>query len=479
MADDEESMRYFVSRGLERHGFVVDAVDNGTAAIERFDAHPHDVAVLDLRMPGRDGIEVLRHIHNRDPETIVIVITAFGSIASAVEAMKLGAFEYVTKPFEIDELILLIDRAISHRTTVREHRDLRQLVDTRTEHAGLVGQSAAMRAVFDRINLLRNSDATVLIRGESGTGKELVARAIHMESRRASGQFVAVNCAAIPQSLFENELFGHEPGAYTGATTPKAGLCSRADGGTLFIDEVSQMPLAAQAKLERFLQDKSVQRLGASQPVEVDVRVCAATGKDLEQLVAEDKFRREFYFRLNVIAIQLPALRERREDVPALIDHFLNRMRGEGPCDLQGFTVDAALAMGRYNWPGNVRELQNTLERLVVMNPGREPGRCGPPCGDRRRPPVGGVDPVRLQGRCAELRTPLLHPAAPERQGQHQRGGSNLGPLPRPSAPQDQAAGDRGGRLPDIGRAEAGTSSVSYGYDACHMFALSITSQER
>jgi len=372
LADDEESMRYFVSRGLERHGFVVDVVDNGTAATERYDAHPHDVAVLDLRMPGLDGIGVLRHIRNRDPEAIVILITAFGSIASAVEAMKLGAFEYVTKPFEIDELVLLIDRAIGHRRTVRENRDLRQIVDTRTEYAGLIGQSAAMRAVFDRIDLLRNSDATVLIRGESGTGKELVARAIHMESRRANGEFVAINCAAIPQNLFENELFGHEPGAYTGATTSKAGLCSRADGGTLFIDEVSEMPLAAQAKLERFLQEKSILRLGGSEPVKVDVRVCAATNKDLEQLVAEHEFRKEFYFRLNVIGIQLPALRERREDVPALIDHFLNRMRSEGRCDLQGFTVDAALALSRYDWPGNVRELQNTLERVVVMNPGRE-----------------------------------------------------------------------------------------------------------
>lgn len=372
VADDEESMRYFVAHGLERHGFEVEAVDNGAAATERFDARSHDVAVLDLRMPGLDGIEVLRHIHNRDPEAIVILITAFGSIASAVEAMKLGAFEYVTKPFEIDELVLLIDRAIGQRTTLRENRDLRQLVDTRTEYAGLIGQSAAMRAVFDRIDLLRNSDATVLIRGESGTGKELVARAIHMESRRAHGQFVAINCAAIPPNLFENELFGHEPGAYTGATTPKAGLCSRADGGTLFIDEVSEMPLATQAKLERFLQEKSILRLGGSKPIKVDVRVCAATNKDLEQLVAEQTLRREFYFRLNVVGIQLPALRERREDVPALIDHFLGRMRSEGRCELQGFSVEAALALSRYDWPGNVRELQNTLERLAVMNPGRE-----------------------------------------------------------------------------------------------------------
>ncbi len=372
VADDEESMRYFVSRGLERHGFVVDAVDNGNAATERFDAGRYDVAVLDLRMPGLDGIGVLRHVHDRNPEVVVILITAFGSISSAVEAMKLGAFEYVTKPFEIDELVLLIDRAIGHRTTVRENVGLRQLVDTRTGYAGLVGQSSAMRTLFDRIDLLRKSDTTVLIRGESGTGKELVARAIHMESRRASGEFVAINCAAIPPNLFENELFGHEPGAFTGATAPKAGLCSRADGGTLFIDEVSEMPLAAQAKLERFLQDRTFLRLGAAEPVRVDVRVCAATNKDLEQLVSTQQFRREFYFRLNVVSLLLPALRERREDVPALIDHFLARMRSEGRSELEGFTVDAALALSRYDWPGNVRELQNTLERLAVMNPGRE-----------------------------------------------------------------------------------------------------------
>jgi DNA-binding NtrC family response regulator len=364
-------MRYSVTRGLQRAGYVVEDVDSGARAVERFDACRHDVAVLDLKMPGRDGLDVLRHIQTRDPETVVILMTAYGTIATAVEAMRGGAFEYVTKPFELEELELLIDRALAQRSTLRENRDLRELIDTRTGHAGLVGQSAAMRAVFDRIDRLRASDATVLIRGESGTGKELVARAIHMGSPRAGGEFVAINCAAVPESLFENELFGHEPGAFTGASTRKSGLCGRAAGGTLFLDEVSETPVSVQAKLERFLEDRRVVRLGGSEPVEIDVRICAATNRDLEQLVADGRFRREMFYRLDVVRIDLPPLRERREDIPALIEHLLGRLRRSGRSELVGFSVEAAIALAGYDWPGNVRQLQNMLERLSVMNPGR------------------------------------------------------------------------------------------------------------
>jgi len=368
VADDEESMRYFVTRALSRHGYETVSAEDGRCAITEFDSRPVDVAIVDLKMPGIDGLEVLRELRKRDPEVIVIVMTAFGTIASAVQAMRHGAYDYITKPFDSDELVLLIERGLEHRTTVRENRDLRRLVDHRTAYAGLIGQSPAMKSVYQTIELLQDSDATVLVTGESGTGKELVARAIHMGSRRRQHAFVPVHCAALANTLVDSELFGYVPGAFTGAKRHKQGLISRADGGTLFLDEIAEASLQAQTKLERFLQEREFFPVGGTELVKSDVRIVAATNKDMEQCVEDGIVRRELFFRLNVIPIHLPPLRERREDIPALANHFLEQIAHSSSTDVPGLSVDACVALSNYDWPGNVRELQNSIERLVAMN---------------------------------------------------------------------------------------------------------------
>lgn len=369
VADDDEGMRYSVRRGLSRSGFAADAVDNGTAAVEAFGRRPYPVVVLDLMMPGLDGIQTLERIRNLAPDTVVVLMTAHGSVQTAVEAMKLGAADYITKPFELDELLLILDRALEHEATRRENRELRQLIETRHEVAGMVGQSPAMQRVFDRIALLGDNSATVLISGESGTGKELAARAVHDHSRRRQGPFVALNCAALAPSLLESELFGHEAGAYTDAKERREGVIARADGGTLFLDEISEASLPVQTRLESFLQERVIRRLGSDEPQEVDIRVVAASNKDLEQMVAHGQFRRELYFRLNVVPLPMPALRERREDIPMLCSNILRRLRERGQGVLEEISPDALMVLSHHPWPGNVRELQNVLERLTALHP--------------------------------------------------------------------------------------------------------------
>jgi DNA-binding NtrC family response regulator len=369
VADDEESMRYFVRGGLARAGYTVAVVESGDRAIEAFEARPFDVVVADLRMPGADGLEVVARVRAADPDAAVIVMTAYGTIRSAVDAIRRGAFDYVTKPFEIDELLLAVERALAHRATLRENRELRRLVDTRTVFGGLVGQSPALRAVFGAVEQLRGSDATVLISGESGTGKELVARALHACSARAGGPFVTMQCAAVPVALFESELFGHEPGAFTGAVRRRRGLLEKADGGTLFLDEVADLAPGAQAKLERALSEREIVPLGGSAPIPIDIRVIAATNRDLEAMVRDGGFRQELYWRLHVVPIHLPPLRERREDVPLLVDHFLERAAERLGVRRKTMTMDAMILLARQPWPGNVRELQNLVERLAVMHP--------------------------------------------------------------------------------------------------------------
>jgi two-component system response regulator AtoC len=372
VADDEESMRHFLDRSLKRRGFEVETVDSGDAAIERFEARPPDVAVLDLKMPGADGIEVLARMRAADPEALVIIMTAYGTIRSAVEAMRLGAFDYITKPFEIDELLILIERALSQRATLRENRQLRQMVDNRRACGGLIGQSPAMREVFQSIDLLSESSTTVLIEGESGTGKELLAHAIHLNSPRRGGEFVPLYCVALPENLFESELFGHAPGAFTGATKAKRGLIDKAHGGTLFLDEVSEISTASQLKLLRFLQEREFTRLGSTEPVRIDVRIIAATNRDLEAMIEDGTFRKDFYWRLKVVPVRIPPLRERREDIPLLASHFLERFNKESGGGVQGFTLEAMILMTGYAWPGNVRELENAVERLVVLHADKE-----------------------------------------------------------------------------------------------------------
>jgi DNA-binding NtrC family response regulator len=367
VADDEESILYFLRKGLRRLGYEVEAVDGGEAAVAAWSAQPFDLAILDLKMPGTDGLKALARIRAGDPQAAVVLMTAHGTIATAVEAMKVGACDFVTKPFELDELELRIRRVLEHRRTAAEVSNLRRLLGAQGDFAGLVGQSAAMRAVFATIDLLRDSNATVLITGESGTGKGMVAQALHCTSARRTGPFVPLHCPALPDALLESELFGHEPGAFTGARTRKAGLIAKAQRGTLFLDEISEMSLAAQAKLERFLQEREFLPLGASEPVRVDVRVLAATNRDLQAAVAAGRFRSELLWRLDVVRIPVPALRERSGDVPLLVMDALAGIAGRERAPQQTVTADAMAALAAHAWPGNVRELLNVVERMAVL----------------------------------------------------------------------------------------------------------------
>lgn len=384
VADDEESMRHFLQRGLQRLGYDVVAVGDGATAAARWQEDPRDLAVLDLRMPGADGLETLGRIRSADPDAIVVLMTAHGSVGTAVEAMHLGAADFVTKPFTIEELQLRLERALRLRTTARRHRALQALLQAQDAGVGLVAKSPAMQEVLRQIELLRDSSATVLLTGESGTGKGLAARALHLKSPRADLPFVAMNCAAVPDALVESELFGHEPGAFTGARTRRIGLLQRAHGGTLLLDEIADMSLAAQAKIERFLQDREFVPLGAQAPVRVDVRVLAATNRDLQGLVQQGAFRAELLWRLDVVTLHLPPLRQRREDVPPLIAGCLARHSQPGS-QQPTLSPEALAALCAYGWPGNVRELENVVERMVVL--------AGP------RPQLGVADlPAEVRG---------------------------------------------------------------------------------
>ncbi len=325
-------------------------------------------------MPGMDGLELLRQLRSRDSEVPVVLVTAYGSVKNAVEAMKEGASDYVTKPFSSDQIATILGRQLSLRRLERENRSLKEALGTRYAYAGIVGQSAAMQEVFDQIRTAADSLATVLVEGESGTGKELVARALHFNSRRASGPFVAVSCAALAENLLESELFGHERGAFTGAVAARAGRAEQAEGGTLFLDDADDIPLSAQVKLLRLLQERTVERLGSNRTRRVDVRVVVATKIDLRQAVAEGSFREDLYYRVSVLPIRLPPLRARRGDIPVLAAHFLQRFAER---DGQGMLKVEPEAMSRleaYHWPGNVRELENVMERLSLT--------CsGPSCG--------------------------------------------------------------------------------------------------
>ncbi|HEX5054265.1 MAG TPA: sigma-54 dependent transcriptional regulator [Planctomycetota bacterium] len=366
IADDEESMRHFLQKGLRRLGHATEAVANGDDAVGRWLEGPYDLAVLDLKMPGTDGLAALARIRSADPDAIVVLMTAHGTIATAVEAMHLGAADFVTKPFSLDELQLRLERAVQLRRTTRENRNLRSMLEQPSVRKGLVGQSPAMRDLLRQLDLLRDSTATVLLTGESGTGKGVVAKALHLDSPRSDGPFVAMNCAAVPDTLVESELFGHEPGAFTGARTARAGLLCRAHRGTLFLDEIADMSPAMQAKLERFLQEREFVPLGGTKPVRVDVRVLAATNRDLPAMAKTGAMRPDLLWRLDVVSLRVPPLRERREDVPLLIAQNLQRLARHGR-PTPSLTPDAIGAMIAYDWPGNVRELENVVERMVVL----------------------------------------------------------------------------------------------------------------
>ncbi|GAB4145667.1 MAG: sigma-54 dependent transcriptional regulator [Planctomycetota bacterium] len=365
IVEDEESMRHFLEKGLVRLGFRVRTAGDGETGVRRWTEERFDVLVLDLRLPDIDGIEVLERVRAADPLATVVLMTAYGSVSRAVEAMQLGASDFLQKPFELDELAMRIERALSNRRTREENMQLRELLRAGQGFNGLVGRSQAMQGLAREIDLLRDSSATVLLAGESGTGKGLVARAIHSVSRRSEHPFVVLHCPAVPDTLVESTLFGHEPGSFTGATSRKTGLLARAHRGTLFLDEIADMSLAAQAKIERFLQDREFVPVGGTRPLKVDVRVVAATNKDLAALAREGAFREELLWRLDVVRLRVPPLRDRRDDIPLLVRHVLQRVsRGTAP---KSIASDAMGALCAYEWPGNVRELENVVERMAVM----------------------------------------------------------------------------------------------------------------
>ena len=369
VADDKENIRKLLVKILA-DGFDVVTASDGSEVLALADVGEFDVVVTDIRMPGADGLTVLRELHRSHPDVEVVLMTAYASVPKAVEAMKEGAYDYLAKPFEPDEALLTIERAVERKRLREQARDLRRALEHGSEFPDFVGKSTAMRKVFDLMRRAATTDTTVLITGESGTGKELVARAIHLEGARKSERFVPVNCGAIPESLIESELFGHARGAFTGAVSSHHGLLTDADRGTVFFDEVAELPLGLQVKLTRALQEKSVRPVGATAEHPVDIRVIAATNVDLKVAVAEKRFREDLYYRLNVFRIHLPPLRERREDIPALAAHFLDRHVRDLGAQHEGFSAEALGALVRYDWPGNVRELENAIERAIAVSTG-------------------------------------------------------------------------------------------------------------
>ncbi len=368
LADDDESFRRVQQYQLEQAGYAVTSCGESKSALEAFVREPHEVVVTDIRMPGLDGLELLARLRAVAPDSPIIVVTGHGTIETAVEAMKQGAFDFLTKPFPGDQLRLTIERAREFTRLQRENRELRRVVEGRFALGNLVGSAPAMKILFESLELVAPTASTVLVSGETGTGKELVARAIHFNSPRRQAPLVIVNCSAIPEALIEAELFGYTKGAFTGAVGDRPGKFESADGGTLFLDEVGEIPLPLQPKILRVLQSGEVDRVGAPQPSRVDVRIVAATNRDLEAMCAEGAFRQDLYFRLAVVALRIPSLRDRREDIPLLAERFLERMRER--TERRGLRMPPEVfeLFDRYDWPGNVRELENAIERMVVLS---------------------------------------------------------------------------------------------------------------
>jgi len=370
VVDDEEQMRGLLVKVLERKGYQVSVCGNGADALDFLEREPADLVVTDVRMPGLSGMEALRAIKELNPEIVVIIMTAFGSIDQAVQAVKEGAYDYINKPFKIDEMLLTIEKALEERRLRHEVSALRQELRTRYHFENLIGKSRAMQEIFGLIEQVAGSRSTVMVYGKSGTGKELVAKAIHYNSPRTSRAFVAVNCAAIPAELLESELFGHERGSFTGAIATKVGKFELATGGSLFLDEVGSMRLDLQAKILRALQEREVERVGGTRTIKIDVRVIAATNRDLKKAVEEGAFREDLYYRLNVVPITLPDLKDRQEDIPLLANHFVQKFAQESNPAIREISKEAMAVLMSHAWPGNVRELENVIERAVTLGHG-------------------------------------------------------------------------------------------------------------
>jgi len=367
VVDDELPQRELVSGFLKKQGFAVTSAESAETALECFRQEFFDLVLTDQKMPNMSGLELLQSIHAINPETAVILMTAYGSIEAAVSSMKGGANNYLTKPLNLDELLFRIRQVGEHRRLLSENRELRETLRERHRIEGVIGESGPMLDVISLVRRVAPSEATVLIRGESGTGKELIAKAIHFASPRASGPLVKVNCAALPEALLESELFGHEKGAFTGAITSRQGRFELANNGTIFLDEIGDLPLHLQAKLLRVLQEREYERVGSSRSVKVNVRILTASHRPLEELIKKGQLREDLYYRLNVVTILVPPLRERRSDLSILIDHFLRRFAERNHKTIQGLTRETREILLRYDYPGNVRELENIIERAVVL----------------------------------------------------------------------------------------------------------------
>jgi two-component system response regulator PilR (NtrC family) len=365
--DDEPVIHDVLSQLLTSEGYDVELSSCGEEGLQKHPLRAFDLILLDLLMPGMDGLEVLKSIKKIDPKAVIIIITAYASVESAIEAMKIGAYDYIQKPFKHEELLLTIKRALDHKTLQEENLRLRDELKRKFSFGNIIGRSKPMEKIFELIKAAAPTRSTILVQGESGTGKELVARAIHQNSNRGDYPFVVVNSGSLPPDLLESHLFGHVKGAFTGAVSEKQGLFEAADNGTIFFDEISSINLETQAKLLRVMQDKEFMRLGGTKTIKVDVRIIAATNTELEELIRQKVFRKDLFYRLNVIKIELPPLRDRKEDIPLLIKHFIDVYAKENKKEIEGVSEDVLEILEKNSWPGNVRELENLIERAIVF----------------------------------------------------------------------------------------------------------------
>lgn len=370
VVDDEESIREFLEIMLKKEGFEVTLAEDGAKAKELLAKKSFDMVISDLQMPNVTGIELLKHVKDSYPETVFMMITAFGTTETAVEAMKMGAYDYLTKPFKIDEVRMNVHNALRTRELEVENRSLKKVLVKEYSFQNIVGNSQAMHAIYDLIKRVSQAPTNVLVTGESGTGKEVVAKAIHYNGPLKDKPFVTINCGAIPENLMESEMFGHKKGSFTGAVSDKAGLFEVADGGTLFLDEVGELPLTIQVKLLRAIQERVIRRVGATDDMKVDVRIIAATNRNLEEMVQKGGFRQDLFYRLNVINIKTPSLRERKDDIPLLAQHFLKKYNERLSKAITGISQEAMDILKGYDYPGNVRELENLIERTVALEAG-------------------------------------------------------------------------------------------------------------
>jgi DNA-binding NtrC family response regulator len=368
VVDDDAKTRAQFAEFLEREGFIVDTAENGEQAATLLQQDFYDVAIIDLNMPKVDGMTVLKDLVDHQPDTVGIIMTGYATIRNAVEAMKLGAYDYLSKPVKMEEVLMVVQRALEFRDLRRENLNLKKQLKNKYKFENFIGDSLPMNKVFRVIEKVADTDSTVLILGESGTGKELVARAIHYHSNRHEKPMIPVNCGAIPEELLESELFGHEKGSFTNAIRTRIGRFELAHGGSIFLDEVAEMSPHLQVKLLRVLQEQEFERLGSTKTIKCDVRIIAATNKNLDKLVEENRFREDLYYRLKVIPIEIPPLRDRRSDIPLLIHHFLDVLCKVKKKKIRGISKKVMKALGNYDWPGNVRELENIVERMVILS---------------------------------------------------------------------------------------------------------------